>query len=174
MKKIFFLAIFCVVFLARSVFAGDTFYADYNPATKILAIEASDFQTFEGCYDVVLIEWDRFFFSTNPFYNNLIMPEMYLVAYGVGNMRLFVRKLPISGKMSIFESIGNVPCDTKFQIEAKVYENDEIISLFWALDGSLHPLRSEFNGRNVEIVKGAVVEGKQTYVFQTTCPCQQP
>jgi len=173
MKKSFFLAIFCLFFSASSVFAGDVLYVDYNPASKILAIEASDFQTFEECYDVVLIEWDRFFFSLLNSHNDIIMPEMYLVAYGVERMRLFVYRLPISGKMSIYGFMKNVPCDTKFQIEARVYENDKIISLFWALDGSLHPLRSEFNARNVKIVKGAVVKGKQTYVFQTICPCQE-
>lgn len=170
MKKLFFLAIFCLFFFASSVFAGPL-YLNYNPTTQILSVEGDKFVPW-GCHDTEVVEWDRFVKIIKGD-NNYKSPQINLIAYGVGEAELSVFQLPVSKAMLFYGSIANVPPGTNFQISALVWKNNLQDLEFWALD-ALHPIPAEVNMRGVKKVRvddGDNDPKNDIWVFQTTS-CQ--
>ncbi|HAT73464.1 MAG: hypothetical protein US30_C0001G0097 [Candidatus Moranbacteria bacterium GW2011_GWF2_36_839] len=157
MKKYAFIAVFCLFFFA-SLSSATGLYINYNPTTETLWVEGSKFITW-GCNDEEVVEWDRFVLGENK------LPQMFLVAYGVGESKLAAYQLPVSKQMLFYGKLDGVPPGTEFQIKALVWKNNVPTWQFWAID-TTHPIPAELNSRGV--IK---IQRDPGWIFKTTL-CQ--
>lgn len=135
---------------------------DYCVSNQCLQFEwvGSKFNTW-GLHDVEAVQWDRLVFGTDG------RPEIYLEISDMGiKVKLNAVKTPYGDLMIIYGTACGVPCGSKYQIHALVWENNQKVTKYWAV-GPGEPIPATLRLKNV-----VTKEQQNGYDFVTTCCCQ--